>query len=287
MAEKIVQRIDGALKSIREVQQRMEGITFEDFSKSTLLHDAVSFVIAQIGERMNKLEELLGNKYPNLPWKQARRMRNLIVHDYDNVSYEKVYNTATVDLEILKQDLLKIKDDITQASKHTLETNRLGLRPWDDFDGDELFELAKEPEIGRWCGWEPHKRIADSMFVLHNFLEVKENYAICLKSDKKLIGSIGLNFDNFTRLPLKDGECELGFWIGKPFWGNGYASEAADRLIKHAFDDLNLSLIWFRYVEGNEKSKRIQEKLGFEFDRKEENEYISKLFKEKWQNKKR
>ena len=63
----------------------------------------------------------------------------------------------------------------------------------------------------------------------------------------------------------KDDEPELGYWIGKKYWGHGYAPEAAACLIDHAFADLNSKAVWCCYYEGNDKSKRVQEKLGFSY----------------------
>ena len=277
MAEKTIQRIDGVLKTIQRVQSELESISIDKFKESNLLQEAISFSISQIGERMNKLEELLSDKYPNIPWKQARKMRNIIIHDYDHVDFEKVYYTSTKDLPLLKQELLKVKNDIKQIYKHSIETKRLLIRPWDDFDADELFELAQEPEIGYWCGWEPHKHIRDTFFVLHNFLEIEETYAICLKDNNIIIGSIGLHFKNNTDLTDKDDEAELGYWIGKPYWNNGYATEAGKAIIKHAFKDLKLSRVWCGYYEGNEQSKRVQEKLGFKFHHRSESAEIPLL----------
>ena len=265
MDDKILQRIDGIIKHINTVQRRMNGVSLNDFLSNTLLIDASSFSIAQIGERMVKLEQLLKNKYPEVPWTEARRMRNIIVHDYDETDPKKIYSTIVVDLEPLKQHFLKIKDDIKHISDNSLTTQRLIIRPWDDLDADELFELAKDPEIGYLCGWSTHKNLGDSLFVLHNFLEVEETYAICLKDNNRIIGSIGLRFGSETNLTNKDDECELGFWIGKPYWGNGYAEEAANEVIKHAFVDLYVSIIWCGYFDGNNKSKRVQEKLHFMF----------------------
>lgn len=265
MDEKNLQRIDGIIKHINTVQKRLNGVSFSQFQESELMIDAVSFSIAQIGERMVKLEELLKDKYPYFPWVQARRMRNIIVHDYDHSDPNKVYETATSDLEELKQYCLKIKDDIKHISDNSFKTERLIIRPWDDMDADELYELAKEPEIGHWCGWEPHKTIKDSLFVLHNFLEVKETYAVCLKENGKVIGSIGLHFKDQTDMTEKEDECELGYWIGKPYWGNGYVTEACKEVMKHAFEDLNAHAIWCGYYDGNNRSKRVQQKLGFAY----------------------
>ena len=103
MDDKSLQRIDGILKHIKIIQNDLKGISFEDFKKSHMMVNSVSFSISQIGERMIKLEELLSYKYPELPWEKARRMRNIIVHDYDNSNPEIIYNTATRDLEELKK----------------------------------------------------------------------------------------------------------------------------------------------------------------------------------------
>ena len=61
----------------------------------------------------------------------------------------------------------------------------------------------------------------------------------------------------------KEDECELGYWIGKRFWGQGLIPEAAKELLRHGFEDLGMNIIWCGYYDGNAKSKRVQEKLGF------------------------
>ena len=291
MDDKVIQRIDGALMSINETLERMKGVSFDAFLADRMLMDAVSFELILIGERMIKLEQLLRDKYPELPWSKARTMRNIIVHDYENADPKIIYDTATNDLEFLESQFLKIKDDLKHITENSLFTERLLLRPWDDMDAKELLELAKEPEIGFWCGWEPHKDIRDSLFALHNFLETKETYAICLKETGRVIGSIGLNFDSDLIKNTK--ECELGFWIGKPYQRNGYAFEAAKEIIRHAFLELDINLLWCSHYEDNNKSKGLQEKLGFSLccaDKKEDilkpglihNRSINTLSREKW-----
>lgn len=284
MDDKVIQRINGVLKRIDIVLSRMEGVSFNTFENDVSISDSVSFSLLQIGERMIKLEQLLKDKYPELPWSQAKKMRNIIAHDYDGVDMETVYNTAVVDLPILKKSFLKIKDDINHISENSLYTKRLWLRPWDDLDAQQLFELAKEPEIGYWCGWEPHKSVNESLFCIHNFLQIKETYAICLKENNEILGSISLMLNG--NIAQNEGECELGFWIGKQYQRNGYAFEAAGELLRHAFCDLRISAIWCCYFEGNERSKFLQNKLGFVFhhlDKKDDRDrYINILTKEKW-----
>lgn len=58
---------------------------------------------------------------------------------------------------------------------------------------------------------------------------------------------------------------ELGYWVGKPFWGKGIATKAARPVIEYAFDDLDLKLVVAHTMSPNEVSSRVLEKLGFEF----------------------
>lgn len=91
---------------------------------------------------------------------------------------------------------------------------------------------------------------------------VPETYAIVLKEPGLPIGSIGLHHND---LASKEDEAELGYWLGVPYWGQGLVTEAARELLRHAFEDLKLACVWCGYYDGNEKSKRVQEKLGFKY----------------------
>lgn len=145
----------------------------------------------------------------------------------------------------------------------TLETQRLILRPWEQTDADNLYKYAKDPDIGPIAGWQPHKNAEESRQVIANILAKPESYAVCLKTDNKAIGAIALKLCGETDLTESKDECELGFWIGKDFWGQGLIPEASRELIRHAFEDIGMTAIWCGYYDGNTKSKRTQEKLGF------------------------
>lgn len=144
-----------------------------------------------------------------------------------------------------------------------LHTERLLLRPWNKADAEGLYEYAKDPELGPIAGWPPHQSIEESRNVIQNFLTGKECYAICEKENGKAIGSIELKLNGHTDMTERDDECELGYWLGKPYWGRGYMSEAAKELLRHGFEDLGMITIWCGYYDGNSKSKRVQEKVGF------------------------
>ena len=108
----LTSRIDVILKHIEEVQKDVQGKTLDEFKESDLFVRATCFSIAQIGENMSKLEEKIGEKYPDIPWRKAKDMRNIIVHVYNKVKAEVVYNTAIKNMDELKQSLLKIKSDL-------------------------------------------------------------------------------------------------------------------------------------------------------------------------------
>ena len=146
-----------------------------------------------------------------------------------------------------------------------LETERLILRKWTDADAESLFHYAKDPAVGPAAGWQPHQSVEESRNVIRNLLNGAECYAICEKGSDEAIGSIELRLNGHTDMTDRDDECELGYWLGKPFWGRGYMPESAKEILRHGFEDLGMNVIWCGYYDGNQKSKRVQEKLGFTY----------------------
>ena len=147
-----------------------------------------------------------------------------------------------------------------------LYTERLVLRPWNEADAESVYEYAKNPDIGPIAGWPPHKSVEESLDIIKNVLMCEESYAICEKSNNgKAIGAIALKLNGHTDMTERDDECELGYWLGKPFWGRGYMPEAAMELLRHGFEDLKMTTIWCGYYDGNKKSERAQEKMGFQY----------------------
>lgn len=145
-----------------------------------------------------------------------------------------------------------------------LKTKRLILRHWEESDAESLYEYAKDPEVGPVAGWKPHGSIEESRDIIKTVLNGPEAYAVCLKEDNKAIGAIELMLGGSSVNSIRnDDECELGFWIGKPFWGRGLIPEAADELLRRAFEDLGMNKVWCAYFDGNSKSRRAQEKIGF------------------------
>ena len=144
-----------------------------------------------------------------------------------------------------------------------LLTKRLILRPWEDADAEALYTYASAPDIGPAAGWPVHTSVQMSREVIHDVLQAPETYAVVLRETGEPVGSIGLMKPRLQDIEATEHALELGYWIGKPYWGCGLIPEAAHALIDHAFADLGCDQLWCAYFEGNAKSARVQEKLGF------------------------
>ena len=175
-----------------------------------------------------------------------------------------------------------------------LKTERLLLRRWEDSDAENLYEYAKDPDVGPIAGWPPHQSVDESRNVIRTVFQGKEAYAICLKTDEKAIGAIELKLNGHTDMTDRDDECELGYWLGKPFWGQGIMPEAVKEILRHAFEEIGMTKVWVGYYEGNSKSKRLQEKAGFRYQWKSEGVdvplmhekrtgHVSSMTKDQWQ----
>lgn len=144
-----------------------------------------------------------------------------------------------------------------------IKTDRLILRKWKETDAESLFEYASDPDVGPIAGWSPHKSVEESLEIIKNVFNGAECYAVCEKENEKAIGAIELMLNGHTDMTKRDDECELGYWLGKPFWGKGYMTEAVNAILRHGFIDLGMNTIWCGYYDGKQKSKRVQEKAGF------------------------
>ncbi len=158
-----------------------------------------------------------------------------------------------------------------------LQTKRLILRPWREDDAEDLYKYACDPDVGPIAGWPVHTSVENSREIIRSVLSVPETYAVCLKENGRAIGSIGLKLKGATDMTDREDECELGFWIGKPFWGQGFIPEASRELLRHAFEELGMCAVWCGYYDGNEKSRRVQEKLGFVYQHRTEDLEVSLL----------
>jgi len=132
-------------------------------------------------------------------------------------------------------------------------------------DAESLYEYAKDLKVGPIAGWPPHTDVNYSRDIIKDVLAVDETYAVCLKTDNRAIGCIGLKIGKASSIDIPDTEAEIGYWIGVPFWGQGLIPEACKEIIRHAFEDLKMEKLWCGYFDGNNNSRRVQEKCGFKY----------------------
>ena len=155
-----------------------------------------------------------------------------------------------------------------------METQRLILRPWTENDAESLYNYAKDPAIGPIAGWPPHTSVENSREIIRDILSAPETYAVVLKETNEPIGSVGIMFaDGVHSADMQDGDAEIGYWIGVPYWGQGLIPEAVQRLLKRCFVELDVKRVWCGHYDGNIKSRRVMEKCGFKYHHTEEGDF--------------
>ncbi len=174
-----------------------------------------------------------------------------------------------------------------------LETERLILRPWRDEDAKSLYKYARDERVGPAAGWAPHTSIENSREIICMVLSQPETYAVIPKDIGEAVGSVSIMRKGQCSAPISENEAEVGCWIGVPYWGKGLIPEAIRELVRRCFEDLECTAVWYGYFEGNEKSKRVQEKCGFSYQMTMkdmpcaiegliQDEHFSKLTKQEW-----
>ena len=148
----------------------------------------------------------------------------------------------------------------------TIETERLVLRPFTLKDAADVQRLAGDRDIASTTLRIPHPYedgMAQQWIGTHQEQFEKgqqHQFAITLQLDGTLIGGLGLVTDQTHALG------ELGYWIGKPYWNQGYATEAAARVLRYGFEVLSLNRIFAAHYTRNPASGRIMEKIGMTYE---------------------
>ncbi|TNE37178.1 MAG: N-acetyltransferase [Alphaproteobacteria bacterium] len=146
-----------------------------------------------------------------------------------------------------------------------LETDRLILRPFKMSDAQSVATLIGNYDVAKMLSRVPYPyALSDAEGFLKmqiDEIEPRRNvFAIEIKDGPEVaVGAIGVHGENEP-----EGQAELGYWIGEPYWGQGYVSEAARQVVAFAFTDMGLHTIVAGHFVGNMGSRKILLGLGFE-----------------------
>lgn len=141
-----------------------------------------------------------------------------------------------------------------------LETERLMLRDWQEDDAADCFALWSNPEVEH-AGWTVKNSMEKINDAIHVWLQCQESWAITLKDNGSVIGAVFLSdIGRHSRYR------ELEYAIIEDQWNRGYATEAVNAVLRHAFLDLELLVVAAACYDYNNRSIRVVEKCGFTYE---------------------
>lgn len=148
----------------------------------------------------------------------------------------------------------------------TFETERLILRKLTMDDAEDIFAYASDPEVSKFVPWDTHSSVDDSKAFIRFTLDRYESdeageWGIILKETGRLIGCTGLPWTD-----MKNRRAEIGYVLARPYWGNGYMPEAVERVLKFAFEEMDINRMECCHFLPNEKSGRVMRKAGMTYE---------------------
>ena len=156
------------------------------------------------------------------------------------------------------------KEETSNEPDAPIETERLLLRPFRKSDAEAFFKCCQNPNIGNNAGWKPHGSLEESQEILRSvFISQSGIWAITLKEDERLIGSVGIIPDPKRENPQAR---MLGYWLDESHWGKGYMTEAVQSVLDYGFNTLQLSLITANCYPHNERSQQVLKRHGFIYE---------------------
>ena len=148
----------------------------------------------------------------------------------------------------------------------TLKTDRLVLRKIKMEDLSDVHEYASDPIVPRYLLWYPHKTLSFTKAYLKYLQKLYSKgkfYDWGIEFNGKMVGTVG-----FTSFDFKSNSAEIGYVLGREYWGQGIATEAVREILKFAFETLDLSLICAMFLPENVQSRRVLEKCNFNYSEK-------------------
>jgi|SRR5581483_4969284 RimJ/RimL family protein N-acetyltransferase len=147
-----------------------------------------------------------------------------------------------------------------------LMTARLILRPFTLDDAPRVQMLAGARQVAEMTGHMPHPYPdgAAEEWIYSHAAEWKRGegvtFAIARRDNGELIGAIGLTIHPAHR------RAEMGYWLGVPYWNQGYMTEAARAVLQFAFETLHLNRVYASHFRRNPASGRVMQKIGMTYE---------------------
>lgn len=154
-----------------------------------------------------------------------------------------------------------------KKDRFEIEGSRIILRKLKLSDANDIYENLQDKEMVKWTlniPWPYRKKDAIRFIRRAQYrMRRKTGYAfgIVLKETNRVIGIVDL-----FRIDWKNKNAEIGYWLGKKYWGRGLTTEAVKLALKFAFENLKLHRIYARLFEENIGSRRVLEKSGFKLE---------------------
>jgi len=130
-------------------------------------------------------------------------------------------------------------------------------------DLDDYYEYSKDPNVGPNAGWKPVPDLETASRLLSGHIISKEVFAICLRENNKLIGTISIYHQGLRKYKFVR---QLGFSLSSKYWGMGIMTEAVKLVIDYIFKHTDCEVIEVGHHSDNYGSKRVIEKCGFNYD---------------------
>lgn len=144
-----------------------------------------------------------------------------------------------------------------------IETDRLILDQWRKKDAQDLYDYAKNPNVGPNAGWKPHADVKESKKIIKTIFMPNQVWAIRDKITGIVIGSIGFEPDKY-RAGIKSKE--MGYSLSEAYWGKGVMTEAAKSVIHYGFKQMQLEMITITTGPDNKRSQSVIKKCGFTYE---------------------
>lgn len=144
-----------------------------------------------------------------------------------------------------------------------METERILLRPWREEDAEALYRHASDPEVGPRAGWSPHKSVDESRDIIRTLFANDHTWAIVQKESREPIGCICYYTPDESNIGIGPNDAEVGYWVARPYWNRGIATEALQLLIDYCFRQRGFRTLWADYFPDNQASGRMMQKCGF------------------------